>query len=210
LDRIFRLQEETQFLLLRTNKIFPNPYQPREEIDLGSPEFEDLKKSVAAYGVLVPIIVSNREGPLVLVAGQRRLACCRQVGSLKIPAIVRSLTPQQIIEISYLENLHRKNFSSVEMAQGFQRLRVEMAGLPAEELCRRIGRSPEAMKKDLEIAALPMILREAIKRGLIGEEHALKLRGIHDEVHLLEIIKRVHLCRLSVEDTDHLANPGRA
>ncbi len=205
---------QDRLALIPVKNIVANPYQPREEVDIGSAEFEDLKQSIEAYGVLVPIIVAPRRRKHVLVAGQRRLACCRLLRFKTIPAIVRALTPLQIIEVSYLENLHRKSLSRVELATGFQRLMMEMPHLSSRALCRKLGRSLNDVEQDGAIASLPVVLREAIKRGLLGEEHALKIRHIRNEQILVELIKRIYLCRLSPQETEQLARrcapPGAA
>ena len=127
------------------SRIDANPFQPREYF-LDDPH-QDLKASVKEYGVIVPIIVARkRGGRYTLVAGQRRLAAARELEFQNVPAIVRSLRPRQMMEISYLENLHRENMSQIDTLLMFDRIRKRHPKITSQSLAETMGLSA----KDLE------------------------------------------------------------
>jgi len=187
--------------MLATGEIVSNPYQPRLEVDFDSDSFARLQESIRHYGVIVPILATARHGKFVLVAGQRRVAACRRLGMKRVPGIVRRLTDVQIIEISYLENLHRRELSNVEISRTFEHLVQELPHLSREELSLRLGRDYREVPRGSRLVRLHPLLQEAMRREMITEDHALALGSIAEERLLIELLRRVHFCRLSVSDT---------
>src|SRR5579872_1513227 len=102
------------------DRLTPNPYQPRKHFDAGA--LEELKTSIAEFGVLVPIIVRARGDGYELIAGERRWRACAGLGRTTIPAIVRGSDDRQTLEVAIIENLQRENLNPLEEAAGFQNL----------------------------------------------------------------------------------------
>lgn len=185
---------------LPVDAIGANPYQPREHVEQEA--LEQLKSSIREYGVIVPLIVrENGDSRYQLVAGQRRLAACRQLGLPRVPAIVRSLGVKEMIELSYLENLHRFELSPVERAQAFERLALECPEVSPEALSSMIGRDPREVRREKELLDLPVLLREAIVCGMLKEEQARSLARITDPRALLRAVEHVYSHRCSAEET---------
>ena len=121
IKRVFKAKrQEDRLMYIPVETVDQNPYQPREYV-MENP-LESLRKSVEQYGVIVPIIVNRHGSRFTLVAGQRRLQAARELGFKFIPAIVRSLNLRQMMEVSYLENLHREELSKVDVVEMFDLL----------------------------------------------------------------------------------------
>ena len=164
--RFLALSPAPRIRLVAVSRIDPNPFQPRERMD---PEgLRKLAQSVARFGVLVPLLLRPVGRRFQLVAGARRLEVSRRLGLVKAPAVVRSLSDSDALEIAYLENVQREDLNLVERALGFQNLFLEHAGVPQEELARRLGLSVEEMRELLVTLEMPVPLRRAFFSGRLS------------------------------------------
>jgi ParB family chromosome partitioning protein len=118
-------------------QIRTNPYQPRRQFSEES--LEELAASIREMGVLQPIIVRQEgEGDYVLVAGERRLRAARMAGLTTIPALVRSPSEQQMLEMALVENVQREDINPIDAALAYKRLMDEF-GLTQEQVAQRVG-----------------------------------------------------------------------
>lgn len=164
------------------DRIVSNPFQPRTQISEES--LEDLADSIDEYGVITPIIVCPlREGKYQLVAGERRVRASQQIGRKKIPAVVRHYTDEELIEVSFLENLQREPMSPVDKAKMYRRLRNEFKNLSVEELSDLIGKPAEEITRRDWMLELPLITRRALDNGVLDEVWAKLLTKIDEENH---------------------------
>lgn len=172
---------------IETEKIQPNPYQPRTSF--AEKELEELASSVREFGVLQPVVVSKivREtdtGTRVeyqLIAGERRLMAAKRAGLERIPAIVRKGDTSKVkFELALIENLQRSNLSPLESARAYQRLQEEF-GLTQKAIATRVGKSREVVANTMRLLSLPPYLMEALREGKISESHARHLLSIPRE-----------------------------
>jgi ParB family chromosome partitioning protein len=120
---------ETSIFWIETDKIVPNPYQPRREFD--QDRLKELSDSIRQYGVLQPLVVSRQETYLPngsvtveyeLIAGERRLRASKLAGLAQVPVVVRTGDDSRAkLELAIIENLQREDLNPVERAQSFQR-----------------------------------------------------------------------------------------
>jgi ParB family transcriptional regulator, chromosome partitioning protein len=185
-------------------EIEPNPYQPREYF-LEEPH-ANLKTSIQQYGVIVPIIVNRHRKGYTLVAGQRRLAAAKELGFQYIPAIVRSLNSKQMMEVSYLENLHREDLSKVDVVLMFDRISRKVNGVDEKTLAEAMGLKPEAIQQARELLELPIPACEALRAGMISEDHAKIVAAIEDPDVMLEVIEMVYNEKIGVEETREIVD----
>jgi ParB family chromosome partitioning protein len=157
--------------------ITPNPFQPRKHFDAGT--LDELKTSIAEYGVLVPIIVRRREDGYELVAGERRWRASAALLRPTIPAIVRASDDRQTLEFAIVENLQRENLNPLEEAAGFQYL-IEEYGLTQEEVARRVGKSRAAVANTLRLLGLPDAIKLMLVDGRLSAGHARALLAISE------------------------------
>jgi ParB family transcriptional regulator, chromosome partitioning protein len=152
--------------------ITPNPFQPRKSF--GAETLDELKSSIAEYGVLVPIIVRRRGDAYELIAGERRWRACAALLRPTIPAIVRASDDRQTLEFAIVENLQRENLNALEEAAGFAHL-VDEYGLTQEELARRLGKSRPAVANTLRLLGLSDPIKAMLVDGRLSAGHARAL-----------------------------------
>jgi len=153
-------------------EIRPNPFQPRKSFT--SQALDELKSSIAEYGVLVPIIVRRREDGYELIAGERRWRACAALLRSTIPAIVRASDDRQTLEFAIVENLQRENLNPLEEAAGFAHL-IEEYDLTQEEVARRLGKSRPAVANTLRLLGLADSIKVMLIDGRLSAGHARAL-----------------------------------
>jgi ParB family chromosome partitioning protein len=203
--RVFKFKrQEDRLMYVPVEKVDQNPYQPREyviEEPLG-----DLRKSIEQYGVIVPIIVNRHASRFTLVAGQRRLQAARELGFKFIPAIVRTLNPRQMMEVSYLENLHREELSKVDVVMMFDRIHRKYPRIEENEIAEAMGLKVDELRHARTLLDLPIPVLEALRANMISEGHARTISAISDPDAQLETIEMVYNEKLGLEETQELVN----
>ena len=153
-------------------EITPNPFQPRKTFDGAA--LDELKASIAEYGILVPVIVRRRGNGYELIAGERRWRASAALQRTSIPAIVRSSDDRQTLEFAIVENLQREDLNALEEAAGFQYL-IDEHGLTQEEVARRLGKSRPAIANTLRLLALPDSIKAMLADARLSAGHARAL-----------------------------------
>jgi ParB family chromosome partitioning protein len=166
----------------------------------------DLRKSIEQYGVIVPIIVNRHASRFTLVAGQRRLQAARELGFKFIPAIVRTLNPRQMMEVSYLENLHREELSKVDVVMMFDRIHRKYPRIEENEIAEAMGLKVDELRHARTLLDLPIPVLEALRANMISEGHARAISAISDPDAQLETIEMVYNEKLGLEETQELVN----
>jgi len=193
------LEDDVQTLPI--NRIEPNPFQPRVSFD---PEaLQELATSIAAHGLLHPIIVRMVDQTYQLVTGERRLRACKMLGWTTIPAVVKVMDDRAAAEMTLIENLQRRDLHFLEEAEGYQRLIAEFE-LTQEELAKRIGKSQPTIANRLRLLKLAPEVREFISREMISERHARALLQLESPQEQLEILELIKVQILSVRETEDL------
>lgn len=195
-------KDTASFVLLRTEQIRANRFQPRGEIKQES--LEELKASIKKSGVIEPIVVRPMaHGTYELVAGERRLRASEQLGIPEVPAIIKTLTDREALEFSLIENIQRENLNALEEAKGFARLLNEF-GHTQEAIAEAVGKNRATVANMLRLLTLP----DEIQRGL-GEEsismgHARALLGVEDKARQISLFHQTVKEQLSVRQIEVL------
>ena len=153
-------------------QISTNPDQPRKTFN--EKELHDLSESIKEKGVLVPIIlrtVQNKPYLYEIVAGERRFRAAKQAGLTEIPALVKTLSDNNAMEIALIENVQRENLNPIEEALGYQTL-MEKCGYELEDVSKLIGKSESYIRNLMRINSLPESVKQLIKEGRISASHA--------------------------------------
>ena len=162
--------------MIAISQLVPNPDQPREKFDVET--LAELADSILQQGVIQPILAEERsDGRFVIVAGERRWRASLQAGLTEIPAIVRSLTEKQKLEISLVENIQREDLSAIEEARAYHRL-MEVLGLSQQEVADRVGKNRSTVSNSIRLLKLPEKMKEAVKTGQMSAGHARALLAI--------------------------------
>lgn len=178
-----------------------NPNQPRKTFK--DETLHELANSIATCGVLQPLLLVNGDnGRYMIIAGERRFRASLLAGLKSVPAIVREFTPQQIQEISLIENLHREDLNAIEAAEGMREL-MENHGLIQEEVANRIGKSRPYVTNTLRLLQLPDEVTELVREGKLSPGHARTLISIDDKEYLITLAKQACDNKLSVRDLEN-------
>lgn len=196
-----------------TDKIKPNPYQPRRDFD--ELRLQDLADSIKQYGVLQPLTVSRVEvekedGGLVteyeLIAGERRLRAAILAHVLQVPVIIRTGdTAIMKLELAIIENLQREDLNVVDRARAFFRLASEFKFTHAE-IAKKMGRSREYVSNSMRILTLPEEILTSLRDGKISEGHTRPILMLvdHPEEQLV-LFKEIVYKKITVREAERLA-----
>lgn len=199
---------------LETDKIKPNPFQPRKEFD--EARLRDLSESIRQYGVLQPIVVTRNEvkkddGGLSveyeLISGERRLRAAKLAGIPQIPAVIRSNDESNLmkLELAIIENLQREDLNCVDRAKAFQQLVTEF-GFKHTQIAAKMGKSREYVSNSLRILALPEHMLQAVASGQILEGHTRPLLMLVDKKNEQEtLFKEIIYKKITVRDAEMIA-----
>jgi len=184
-------------------RIRPNPNQPRVQFDDAA--LDELSKSIAARGVLQPILLRvNGEG-YEIVAGERRWRAAQRAQLHSIPAIVREIDDTSMAEIALIENIQREDLNAIEEAEGYRQL-IERYGHTQDDVGRIVHKSRSHVANLLRLLDLPDAVRQALISGEISMGHARAVASAEDPAELTaEIIAR----GLSVREAERLARKVR-
>ena len=178
LDSVFGASSHKKVEMLNLNLIVANADQPRRSFNAQA--LEDLASSVKEHGIIQPIVVVKMDGGnYQIVAGERRYRAAQLVGLKQIPALVRSLEKQQIIEVALIENVQREDLNPLEAAASFLALK-EQFKLKAEDIGKKIGKSPQAIINIMRLMGLPDNAKEALLSNKIKEGHARAVLSLKD------------------------------
>ncbi len=164
-------------MFVSTEKILPNPFQPRVQMDSSS--LEELAASIREHGVLQPLLVSPGKNPdeYTLIAGERRLLASRLAGLDKVPVILREADDRERLELALIENIQRSDLGPLETAGAYQQLADDF-GLSHEEIADQVGKSRVTVTNTLRLLNLSEQVRNALDTRQISEGHARALLGL--------------------------------
>ena len=177
-----------------------NPNQPRKTFN--EEALREMANSIATYGVLQPLLLVKSEGGrYLIIAGERRFRASMLAGLKTVPAIIKELSPQQIQEISLIENLHREDLNAIEAAEGMREL-MENHGLTQEEVAGRIGKSRPYVTNTLRLLQLPEEVTTLVRNGDLSPGHARSLISIDDKSVLIDMARKAVQRKMSVRDLE--------
>lgn len=194
-------EDDTSPVMLRLSLIEPNKDQPRKQFNDES--IDELAQSIKQYGVIQPIIVCKKGQRYEIVAGERRWRAARKAGLKEVPVLVREYSPEEIAEISLIENIQREDLSPIEEAKAYKQL-IEDHGLTQEELAERISKSRAAIANTMRLLNLHPDVQEMLSDGRLSAGHARALLAAENEVIQLELAQKVLDDALSVRQTEDL------
>ena len=194
--------ESSGSTVLPVSEIEPNRSQPRRDFDEES--LRELADSIAAHGVLQPLLVRPlAEGGYQLVAGERRWRASRMAGLFEVPVIIREMTDSEMMQIAMIENLQRENLNPVEEAMGYRML-IDEYHLTQEEISKSVGKSRPVIANSLRILSLPKEILDMVSEGKISAGHARALLGFSDKAEQMRVARSINAKDLTVRDVEKL------
>ncbi len=178
LDALFQDNKGDELIeQIRLEQIRPNPYQPREEFD--ETALNELAESIKIHGVLQPIVVRKSVKGYDIVVGERRFRASQIAGKHDIPAIVKTLTDKQMMELAIIENLQREDLNPLEEAKSYQ-VMMEHLNLTQSETADRLGKSRPYIANMLRLLNLPDEIKQLINDKKISGGHGRTLLSLKD------------------------------
>lgn len=187
--------------LVKVSKVEPNRNQPRKKFDEDS--LLELSESIKQYGVLQPLLVSDKKDYYEIIAGERRWRAAKMAGIKEIPVIVREFTSRETVEISLIENIQREDLNPVEEALAYKRL-MEEFHLKQDEIAERVSKSRTAVTNSLRLLKLDPRVQNMVIDEMITAGHARAILGISDSDTQEMVASKVFDNKLSVRETEEL------
>ena len=160
------------------NKITPNPYQPRHSFK--EAELAELSESIKENGIIQPIIVRRKENKYELIAGERRLRASQMAGLKEIPAIVKEINDEQMLQIAIVENVQREDLNPIDEARGYQML-IDNFKMKHNQVAQMVGKSRSHISNMMRILELSAKIQQYIEKGLISFGHAKVLLSLNNQ-----------------------------
>ncbi|RSD22292.1 ParB/RepB/Spo0J family partition protein [Mesobacillus subterraneus] len=203
LNAFFNMEAEKEEKVqeISIKEIRPNPYQPRKVFQ---PEaIEELKLSIQEHGILQPIIVRKTIKGYEIVVGERRFRAAKAAKLETVPAVVRELNEQQMMELAVLENLQREDLNPIEEGIAYQTL-MEKLKLTQEELAKRLGKSRPHLANHIRLLSLPPKIQELISDGKISMGHGRALLGLRKKDKLPILVDKILKEGMNVRQLEQL------
>ena len=203
-------EREGNLVELPLKDIRPNPYQPRRDVDPAA--LEELKSSIRQAGLLQPVVVRSApggNGVYELIAGERRMRACQQLGWERIPAVLREVDDRTLLTLALVENLQRDDLSPVDEARGYDRLIAEFS-LTQQEVADAVGRDRSTVANALRLLKLPEPVLQMLHEGLLTVGHARALLALDDARSVTTLAREAVAQGLSVRDVEDRVRGGRA
>ena len=188
-------------VLMNINKVEPNREQPRKKFDEDA--LLELSESIKQFGVLQPLLVTERDDYYEIIAGERRWRAAKMAGVKEVPVIIKKLTEQEIMEISLIENIQREDLNPIEEAQAYKRLLTEF-NLKQDEVAERVSKSRTAVTNAMRLLKLNDKVQQMLIDDMLTTGHARALLAIEDQDKQYEAAQKIFDEKLSVRDTEKL------
>lgn len=184
---------------VKISLVEPNPKQPRKTFD--EDDLQDLAESIGNDGIIQPILVQDRKDHYEIIAGERRWRASRIAGLKEVPVIVRDYTEEQILKISLIENMQRKDLNPIEEALAYKRLQDEF-GRTQDEIAESMSKSRVAITNTMRLLNLTEKVQEMVVDERISSGHARALLAIEDPEEQYNIALKVFDEKWSVREIE--------
>jgi len=200
------IEGQEKIVYVQTDRIKPNPFQPRENFDAQS--LEELTQSIKEKGMIQPILARRKGDYYELIAGERRLRAASLLGIKEIPVIVRDVDDRDSLELSLIENIQRQDLNPIEEARAYQYL-VDKFQITQEKISEVLGKSRVSVTNTLRLLKLPQEIQEEIRLGRLSFAHGRALVEVEDANQQRRLVQEVISRGLSVRELENLVKTQR-
>ena len=187
--------------MMKISLIEPNRDQPRKKFDEDA--LQELSESIKQYGVLQPLLVSDKKDYYEIVAGERRWRAAKMAGLKEVPVVIKEFSTQEIVEISLIENIQREDLNPVEEAMAYKRL-IDEFHLKQDEIAERVSKSRTAVTNSMRLLKLDSRVQQMMVDEMISAGHARAILAIADTEKQYNVAMKVFDEKLSVRETEKL------
>lgn len=186
---------------VKISSVEPNRSQPRKHFDEDA--LLELAESIKQYGVLQPLLVSDKKGYYEIIAGERRWRAAKMAGLKEVPVIVKEFTEQEVVEISLIENIQREDLNPIEEAMAYKRL-LEEFHLKQDEIAERVAKSRTAVTNSMRLLKLDEKVQQMLIDEMISAGHARAILALSDKEAQVTVALKVFDEKMSVRETEKL------
>jgi len=188
-------------MLVKISMVEPNRSQPRKQFDEDA--LLELSESIKQYGILQPLLVSDKNGYYEIIAGERRWRAAKLAGLKEVPVIIKEFNDQQVVEISLIENIQREDLNPIEEAMAYKRL-IDEFHLKQDGIAERVSKSRTAVTNSLRLLKLDERVQQMLIDEMISAGHARAILAIADKNTQASVAMKVFDEKLSVRETEKL------
>ena len=187
---------------LPVDKIKASPFQPRLVFDSG--KLAELAQSISERGVIQPVVVRATDDGFELIVGERRLRAAESLGRTTIPAIIiDSVSNEEAMELTLIENIQRADLNPIEEATAYQRLMTE-CNMAQAEVATRVGINRSSVANAVRLLSLPEKILDMIAQGRLSAGHARALLALDTNSEKIALAEKVVAHELSVRQLEAL------
>lgn len=196
------VEQNAVSLRIPLDQIEVNPKQPRHDFDQEA--MNELAASIKMHDIIQPLTVSKLpNGKYRLIAGERRYRASKIAGIKDVPVYIRQANDTQLLELSLLENLQRKDLNAMEIALSYKRLMDELE-YTQEQVAERMGKERSTVTNYIRLLKLPPDIQVAVRTGVVSMGHARALVNVDEVDKQLFIFNEIKKHGLSVRQTEEL------
>lgn len=193
--------KESNLTDIPISEIKTNKYQPRYEFN--QEKLNELISSIKEKGIVQPVLVRKSGAGYELIAGERRLRAAKSLGIEKIPAIIKDVADNDMLEISLIENIQREELNAMEEANAFNRFVTDF-NYTQEKIAQVLGKDRSTVANIIRLLSLPKKVQDFISRGMLTTGHAKAILSLATEEDRLRVSNLVVKKGLSVRETERL------
>ncbi len=192
-------KNQDQLIEIDIDLIEPNINQPRTRF--ADEKLDELAQSIRTNGIVQPILVRRRGARFQLIAGERRWRASQRAGIQKIPAVVREVADERLLELALIENIQRQELNAIEEARAYKNL-IETIGLTQEMVAERVGKNRTVITTCLRLLKLPKDIQQLVEEDKISAGHARALLMSSDAESQRRLASKIIEMSLSVRETE--------
>lgn len=186
-DQRLKMNNDDSVQFIALELIRPNPYQPRKTFE--EERLNDLASSIQQHGILQPIILRQTVQGYYIVVGERRFRASKLAGLTEVPAIIKELSDEDMMELAIIENLQREDLNAIEEAESYKKMMTDL-NITQQEVARRLGKSRPYIANMLRLLQLPKNVAQMVQHGALSSAHGRTLLTLKDASKIKKTAKK--------------------
>ncbi|MGC7803118.1 ParB/RepB/Spo0J family partition protein [Staphylococcus epidermidis] len=186
-DQRLKMNNDDSVQFIALELIRPNPYQPRKTFE--EERLNDLASSIQQHGILQPIVLRQTVQGYYIVVGERRFRASKLAGLTEVPAIIKELSDEDMMELAIIENLQREDLNAIEEAESYKKMMTDL-NITQQEVAKRLGKSRPYIANMLRLLQLPKNVAQMVQHGALSSAHGRTLLTLKDASKIKKTAKQ--------------------
>ncbi|MEN8153656.1 MAG: ParB/RepB/Spo0J family partition protein [Acidobacteriota bacterium] len=193
------LNKNGNYIDVAIENIYPNPYQPRKSFS--NEKIKELAQSIKENGMIQPVVLYMDNEKYYLLVGERRWRSAQYLKWEKVPAIIKDISPAEVMIAALVENVQREDLNAIEVAEGID-LIIKKNGFNQEEAAEKLGMNRATLTNYLRLLKLPEAVKKSIISGEVSQGHARSLLSLENSEKILNALSVIINKKLNVRETE--------